>query len=139
MRIGAPAVALLTWALVGVPLAAHADAWVDYALHCMGCHRADGSGTGDEIPPLAGTVGSFLRAPGGREYLVRVPGVAQAPLDDAALARLLNWMLREFSPNEVPADFVPYAPEEVGRLRADPLVDVETVRAELIEQIRAGR
>src|SRR5262249_48882191 len=59
---------------------------VEYALNCQGCHRADGIGTPGSVPPLAGSVARFLTVPGGREYLVRVPGVAQAPLDDAALA-----------------------------------------------------
>jgi len=55
---------------------------VEYALNCQGCHRADGAGTPGSVPPLAGSVARFLGAAGGREYLVQVPGVAQAPLDD---------------------------------------------------------
>jgi len=55
---------------------------LDYAVTCQGCHRADGAGTPGTVPALAGSVGKFLRVPGGREFLVRVPGVAQAPLDD---------------------------------------------------------
>ena len=38
--------------------------------------------------------------PGGREYLMRVPGTSQSELDDAQTAALLNWMVREFSPAE---------------------------------------
>jgi cytochrome c553 len=67
---------------------------VDYALHCMGCHLDDGRETPGRIPALAGSMGRFLALPEGRAFLVRVPGSAQAPLDDAALAALLNWMLR---------------------------------------------
>jgi hypothetical protein len=106
---------------------------LDYALNCQGCHRADGAGTPGSVPALAGSVGRFLRLPGGREFVVRVPGVAQAPLDDAALASVLNWMLARFDGEEIPADFVPYAPEEVGRLRRSPLTNVERVRRELVE------
>ena len=42
-------------------------------------------------------LGSLLATPAGRAYLVRVPGVAQAPLDDERLAALLNWVSRELS------------------------------------------
>jgi hypothetical protein len=107
---------------------------LDYALNCQGCHRADGAGTPGTVPALAGSVAKFLKVPGGREYLSRVPGAAQAPLDDAALAAVLNWMLDRFDPADVPADFRPYAADEVGRLRADPLTDVTTRRA-LVEKI----
>jgi hypothetical protein len=106
----------------------------NYVLHCQGCHLADGAGTpGSGIPALAGSVGRFVRVPEGREYLTRVPGVAQSPLDDAALAELLNWVLHHFSAAELPADFVPYTAEEIGRGRRLPLTDVEGVRRRLLE------
>jgi len=112
---------------------------LDYAVTCQGCHRADGTGTPGTVPALAGSVGKFLRVPGGREFLVRVPGVAQAPLDDAALAAVINWMLARFGGDDVPGDFAPYAAEEVGRLRRHPLTDVERVRRELLEAIGRAR
>jgi mono/diheme cytochrome c family protein len=110
---------------------------VEYALNCQGCHRADGGETAGSVPALEGSVARFLVVPGGREYLGRVPGVAQAPLDDAATAAVLNWMLERFDPDHLPKGFVPYTAEEIGRLRARPLVDVERVRAELIRAIDA--
>jgi mono/diheme cytochrome c family protein len=112
---------------------------LDYAVTCQGCHRADGAGTPGTVPALAGSVGKFLRVPGGREFLVRVPGVAQAPLDDAALAAVINWMLARFGGDDVPGAFAPYAAEEVGRLRQRPLTDVERERRELIEAIGRAR
>ena len=111
------------------------DPAVDYALNCQGCHRADGAGTPGSIPPLVGSVARFLAVSGGREYLVQVPGVAQAPLDDAALAAVLNWMLGHFDAAHVPADFTAYAPEEIGRLRTRPLTDVEAVRTRLLGEV----
>ena len=112
---------------------------LDYTLNCQGCHRADGAATPGSIPALAGSVGKFLRVPGGREYLARVPGVAQAPLDDAATAAVLNWVLERFGRDDVPADFARYTAAEVGRLRRSPLTDVERVRRELIEAIARSR
>ena len=112
---------------------------LDYAVTCQGCHRADGAGTPGTVPALAGSVGKFLRVPGGREFLVRVPGVAQAPLDDTALAAVLNWMLDRFGRDDVPKGVVPYAAAEVGRLRRRPLTDVEGARRQLLEAIERAK
>ncbi len=108
----------------------------NYMLNCQGCHSADGSGIGD-IPEMKNFVGNFLRVPGGREFLVRVPGSANAPLNDALLAELLNWMLMEMSANELPADWQPYTEAEVTVYRSTPLLDVEKLRTALINQIDA--
>jgi mono/diheme cytochrome c family protein len=105
---------------------------VDYALNCQGCHLDDGSGTPGSVPRLAGTVGRFLAVPGGREFLVQVPGVATSALDDAALAAVLNWMLARFGPPHLPEKYAPYTAAEVGALRQKPLTNVDRVRAELI-------
>jgi hypothetical protein len=126
-------------AALAIALAAVASAaWaytpaVEYALNCQGCHRADGAATPGSVPPLKDAVARFLGVAGGREYLARVPGVAQAPLDDSALAAVLNWMLDHFDHAHLPSDFVPYGAEEIGRLRRDPLVDVEGTRRKLVE------
>jgi len=127
-----PGVALA--AVIGIaPLAGAASGpALDYTLNCEGCHRADGTGTPGSVPALRGSVARVLAAPGGREYLARVPGVAQAPLDDAALAAVLNWLLEHFDHAHVPADFTPYDAAEVARLRKQPLVDVEGTRARLL-------
>ena len=112
---------------------------LDYAVTCQGCHRADGAGTPGTVPALAGSVGKFLRVPGGREFLVRVPGVAQAPLDDTALAAVLNWMLDRFGRDDVPKGVVPYAAAEVGRLRRRPLTDLDGARRQLLDAIERAR
>src|SRR5262249_50520820 len=127
-------------AVIGIaPLAGAASGpALDYTLNCEGCHRADGSGTPGSVPALQGSVARFLASPGGREYLVRVPGVAQAPLDDAALAGVLNWLLEHFDHAHVPADFTPYDAEEVARLRKQPLVDVEGTRNRLLGLTAGG-
>jgi hypothetical protein len=130
--------ALCLLALAGGPAGAYAP-HVDYALECQGCHRADGAGTPDTVPTLAGSVARFLAVPGGREYLVQVPGVAQAPLDDASLAAVMNWMLERFDEAHVPPGFRPYDAAEVGRLRAAPLTDVDGVRRRLLGAIEAAR
>ena len=117
--------------------AARADSSTDYMLHCRGCHGPDGSGVPGGAPPLQKQVGRFLWVPGGREYLIRVPGTAQSELSDARVARLLNWILYEFSAAEVPVDFAPFTEEEVTRDRRSPLPDVFAARRELMRAIAA--
>jgi hypothetical protein len=109
-----------------------------YMLHCQGCHLADGSGSPGEVPSLAGSLGRFLDAPGGRAFLVQVPGAATSALSDAELALVLNWMVRAFGPADAAERLAPYDAAEVARLRASPLADVASVRAELVRWIAAG-
>jgi hypothetical protein len=127
--------ALLAALALGVPARA-ASPRIDYMLQCQGCHLPDGRGLPPAVPSLADSVGNFLAVPGGREYLVRVPGSAQARLSDAELAELLNWMVREFGPAERAADLVPFGAREVSRYRDRPLTDVDAVRRELVRQFR---
>ncbi len=110
-------------------------AWM---LQCQGCHRADGTGTGDEVPAIAGQVSRFLHVEGGREFLVRVPGVASAPLGDADLAALVNWMLVEFDPGHLPESFTPYEPAEIAALRTRPFgPEVVSERQRLMALLKA--
>ena len=96
-------------------------------LHCSGCHRVDGSGV-EGIAPDLREIGPLFATPAGRAYLARVPGVAQAPLDDASLARLLNWVLRELAGTPpIPA----YSAQEMAQLRKDPLRDPLAARRAL--------
>ena len=121
----------LVFGLAAADAGTAAPAQFNYILHCQGCHLADGQATPGKIPPLVGA-GRFLSVEGGREFLVRVPGVSLSIIPDDELAELMNWMLYRFSAEDMPADFEPYTAEEVGRYRQEPLVEVETVRAELL-------
>jgi len=98
-----------------------------YALRCRGCHGPDGAGMPGGVPDLRGALTPFTRTRAGREYLVRVPGAAQAPLDDAELAAVLNWLVAEIGGGAAPG-FVAYDAASVGRLRARPLIDVAAAR-----------
>jgi hypothetical protein len=127
-------IALCVGALVASP--AVADPQTDYMLHCRGCHGPDGGGAPGAAPAFPGQVAKFLWVPGGREYLIRVPGTAQSELNDARTAALLNWIVHQFGANELPSDFVPYSEAEVTRHRRPPLTDVVAVRGALIRAIR---
>jgi hypothetical protein len=81
-------------------------------------------------------VARFTNVPGGREYLARVPGVATAPVADAELAELLNWILWRFDGAHLSPAFKPFTAEEVAALRRRPLrTEAAQVRAALVGKI----
>jgi mono/diheme cytochrome c family protein len=136
LRIACGLLAVLAGgAVLAAPAAA--DPRVDYMLNCRGCHGPDGAGAPGAAPSFRGQLARFLWVPGGREYLVRVPGTAQSELDDARTAALLNWLLHEFSAAEIPADFRPYDADEVAPLRRAPLADVWGTRNQLLRVLAA--
>jgi mono/diheme cytochrome c family protein len=112
-----------------------ADPLTDYTLHCRGCHGGDGSGAPGAVPSFRNQIGKFLLIEGGREYLIRVPGSAQSALSDARTAALLNWLVEEFGPKEVAADFQPFTEQEITKHRRPPLTEVQQVRQRLVEAI----
>lgn len=119
------------------PRPARADPRIDYILNCQGCHGPDGTGAPGAAPSFRDHVAKFLSVPGGREYLVRVPGVTQSELDDARTAAVLNWLVREFSPQQLPSNFTPYNEAEVAKYRHSPLTDVIAVRTKLMQDVAA--
>lgn len=147
LRFARLAIAVLVWA-VGSPSGSWAEtpgvdnparAQVNYMLNCQGCHGAEGAGTADGVVPvMKDFVGKFLSVEDGREFLVRVPGSANAPLTDAALAEVLNWMLPQLSPAEIPEGFEPYTAAEVAELREHPLADVISERAKLVARMQTA-
>ena len=106
---------------------------VNYQLHCMGCHLADGSGQPGRVPSIRRTLVLFSQTPEGRDYVARVPGVAQSPLSNEETAALLNWMARNLSDLKLPPGFTDYSAAEIQALRAHPLVTVKPLRARLLQ------
>ena len=85
MKISKPVIAGgAALCFLGIEAAQAATPALDYMLHCRGCHLADGTGSPGAVPSLTGLFGKFLWVPGGREYLVRVPGSAKSPLSAQA-------------------------------------------------------
>jgi hypothetical protein len=120
---------------------AHADKppAVNYMLHCMGCHLADGSGGPPDVPDARGEMGRLLAVEGGRQYLVQVPGAAQAPVSDAELAGIVNYMLESFNADTLPEDYRPLTEDEVAGWRKDWLPDVAAVRQVLVGRLEKHR
>lgn len=129
---------LLAVPLLFVALAASAaGAQEDYILYCMGCHGPAGIGVPRKVPPLAGSLAHFMRSAEGREYLTRVPGVANSPISDAQLAAVLNWAARRFCPGDWNETTVPFTEAEVAAHRHRPLADVSARRREIISKLQA--
>lgn len=105
-----------------------------YVLHCAGCHGQDGSGSHSARVPDMRQLGNFLRVPGGRAFLIQVPGVMGSGLNDAQVAQVSNWVLSTLAKDSVPAQHRAYNTAEVARLRQQVLVDVSVVRAGLAQQ-----
>ena len=129
------AYAALLFALTGGASVASDDARIDYLLYCRGCHLADGTSVPPDVPSLVDEIGRIVSLPGGRDYVVRVPGVAHSDLNDEKLAAVLNWVLTEFNANTLPADFEPYTADYVGRTRKLVLKDPLRHREKLLQGI----
>jgi mono/diheme cytochrome c family protein len=117
--------------------AASASPAQDYMLYCMGCHGPQAQGVPGKVPPLAHSIGRFMRSAAGRDYLLRVPGAANSVLSDAQLAAVLNWLAEEFNAEELTADMPKFTAAEVGARRHFPLGSVLAARREVVRDLAA--
>jgi mono/diheme cytochrome c family protein len=107
-----------------------------YLQHCVGCHQTDGSGMPDNsVPSMRGALGRFLSVPGGREFIVQVPGVLHSPLRDHEIANLMNWLLPQVSAATLPPHTAPYTAAEIKRLREQRLHDIPGTRRALAQTL----
>jgi cytochrome c553 len=134
-RICGPLLALLSAG--GSIGAAHANPAQDYMLFCMGCHGAQAEGVPGKVPPLANSLGRFMRTAAGRNYLLRVPGAANSALSDAQLAAVLNWLAQQYNAGELAADVPMFTTAEVTAARHTPLVSVLAVRRDVVRDLAA--
>lgn len=125
------------WVSMALPTVGYCyEPRVNYQIQCMGCHLADGTGESGRVPSLRGTLVPFSMISEGREFVLRVPGVAQSPLTDAEIAAVLNWMVRNLSDAPTPAGFRDYGAGEVRALRGRPLAQVSAARQKLLERVQ---
>lgn len=105
-----------------------------YLQHCVGCHLPDGSGAPDKgIPSMRGLLADFARLPGGRDYIVQVPGVMNSPLNDRDIAELMNWLVPEMDNGA--RLHSPYTAAEITHLRQTRPADIPRMRAELMARM----
>ena len=100
----------------------------NYLLACGGCHGENGVSNSRLVPELYGQVGYFLNTPAGREYLVRLPNVAFADMNDQDLAEVMNFLVFTLGAGSAPANASRYSRAEVARLRRRPLNEVSLLR-----------
>ena len=146
MKWGLLALAALPLAAAGLAKeddALHADLTrngrtprVNYMIECQGCHLSDGSGMPGKVPVLKGEISRFLSVEGGRQFIVRVPGVTNAKLSDADLADVMNWLILTMDKPAAADGFVPYTAKEIAANRNLRLQDVAPVRSELVSRFR---
>jgi cytochrome c553 len=110
----------------------------DYMLYCMGCHGAQAQGVPGKVPPLAHSLGRFMRRLEGRDYVLRVPGAANSVLSDAQLAAVLNWLAARFDAPALDADVPWFTAAEVARSRRVPLASVGEARRAVLQALAAG-
>ena len=109
---------------------------LDYLQFCEGCHREDGSGSArNGVPDMRGVIGRLASVPSGRAFMIQVAGVAQTPLSDDALARLMNWLIPRMDASALAADFPPYTATEVAALRANRPADLPALRAQAVAEL----
>jgi hypothetical protein len=121
----------------GIPVLSKVQS--DYMLACGGCHGETGRTNARLVPDLADQVGYFMRTPEARAYLVRLPNVSAAALDDEALAGVLNFMVWTLGGDSAPSESPQFTASEVGVLRGRPLNDVSLrgTRRNLVETLIA--
>jgi len=130
------AVAVVVLMLIGnASLADDRRAHVNYMLHCQGCHLPDARGLEGKVPPIKDFAGYFLHSQEGRAFLIRVPGVAHAALNNTEITEMMNWLLRSFSVEQLPDEFVPFTVAEVAQLRLDPETDPDGTRTVILANI----
>jgi mono/diheme cytochrome c family protein len=150
--------ALAVLLLVALSRAAGASGDSLFRTNCAACHQLSGEGVPGVYPPLKDTVGSYVRVPEGRAYLVHVvafgmmgaissrgktySGFMQAwpQLSDADVAAVLNYVLLDLNAALLPKGFVAFTPEEVKTLRAKhlTLAEVRSEREALIKTLAAN-
>lgn len=110
--------------LLALPVLA-ASPRTNYLLYCSGCHLVNGEGNQPNVPTLHKELGRMMEVSAMREYLVRIPGSAQAPITDQELTDVINWVLEQWNTDTLPKDFQMLTLEEVTaarkRILADPL------------------
>ncbi len=102
----------------------------NYLLYCSGCHLVNGEGKHPNVPTLHDELGRMMTVPAMREYLVRIPGASQAPIDDDELTDVINWVLEQWNSNTLPANFEALSLDEVSQARKNILADPLRYRIE---------
>jgi mono/diheme cytochrome c family protein len=156
LKIGSALLAAI--ATIAIASAARASGKEIFDSHCAVCHQVSGEGVPGAYPPLADSIGAYVRVAAGRAYLVHVvsfgmtgaipvhgqsyDGLMQpwAQFSDAQIAAILNYVLTVLNRKLLPADFKPFTEAEVAKLRMprESLNQVHDERARLLKSLRGA-
>ncbi len=137
---------ITTLALAMAALALAGNGQNVYNQFCSGCHMANGQGNPGAFPPVANSIGSFVKAKEGRALLVHIvafgiqgqlkshgktysgfmPPFAQ--LSNAQVADLYNFILNEWNKKLLPKDFKPFTADEVAKYRAKAMTAADVLK-----------
>lgn len=104
----------------------------NYMIYCMGCHLADGAATPGKVPTFQQLPARIAAAPGGRDYLIRVPGNANSGLNAQESADVMNWIMVTFSNKADQDEIAIFTAAEVEASRATPMLDPAKVRRDIM-------
>jgi len=107
-------------------------------LYCRGCHGPEAQGVPGKVPPLAHSLGRFMRSAAGRDYVLRVPGAANSVLSDSRLAAVLNWIATRYGGADLDDHVPAFKEEEVARVRRQPLTEVRGTRRAVVRALAAS-
>ena len=116
-------VPILVLLLTASNLVSAASPRINFLLYCSGCHRPGGEGKPPNVPTLHHELSRTRTVPQMREYLMRIPGATQPPINDAELTAVINWVLEEFNADTLPPGFEYLSVEEVTAARKNILAD----------------
>lgn len=133
MRLALAALATLAACAHPAPDGQLTLAQQNYFIHCMGCHGENGAGLEGRVPDLRKDLARLAALPGGRAYILRVPGVTQTTLEPERTAEVLNYTLRAFGGAEVARRIAPFTAAEVATARSAPLLEISATRAGVLE------
>ena len=156
MRAGSLLVAWVFPLLAVAP--ARAQAPPVFQHRCGVCHQTTGSGVPGIYPPLKDTVGTYVRFPQGRTFLIHLllfgmDGAIElrgasyegfmppaSDLSNSELAEAINYVLGTLNTATLPLDFKPFTPTEFKTARASRLTasDVFHEREKLIALLAQG-
>jgi len=124
---------------------ARAQASGVFQQRCAVCHQQTGVGIPGVYPPIAGTIGGYMRLPQGRAFLIHLllhgmdgeitsqgstyEGLMPPAADfiDEDLADAINYVLQSLNARQLPSGFKPITAQEFKAARPENLTPTEVL------------
>jgi hypothetical protein len=97
----------------------------------------DGDGSpGAGIPDFREFIGAFARDDEGRTYVLQVPGVQSANLNDSDTAAVINYVMKTWGGKSLPPNYVEFTADEVAARRAHKVQDIVAFRRKVVARLQ---